>query len=200
MEVFGERWAAAIMRELLFGPMRFSELRDALPDLSAKVLTERLVSLAQFEVIERQEDATASRHARGYVLTSRGHDAAQPLLSLERWGMAAERPARLPLSPTAFLFGMKATIDVMAARAFGTASIGFLIGGNSFAAELRDGELTLRRGLPNDVMAVFEAPDARALQRMMREAKQTSALPRSGPVTLTGQKLLALRFAALFDV
>ncbi len=45
LEVLGERWAMLIVRELLLGPRRFSDLRQGLPGISAKVLTERLEGL-----------------------------------------------------------------------------------------------------------------------------------------------------------
>ena len=45
-ELIGERWSALIMREMMFGPRRFTDLRGGLPAISAKVLTERLEGLA----------------------------------------------------------------------------------------------------------------------------------------------------------
>lgn len=55
MEVIGERWALLVIRELMFGPRRFSDLRASLPGISAKVLTERLASLEGVGVVERIE-------------------------------------------------------------------------------------------------------------------------------------------------
>ena len=45
LELIGERWALLIVRELMLGPRRFSDLRASLPGISAKVLTERLEGL-----------------------------------------------------------------------------------------------------------------------------------------------------------
>ena len=45
MELVGERWSMLVVRELMLGGRRFSELRKALDGISAKVLTERLESL-----------------------------------------------------------------------------------------------------------------------------------------------------------
>jgi len=45
MELVGERWSLLIVRELMFGALRFSALRANLPGISAKVLTERLEKL-----------------------------------------------------------------------------------------------------------------------------------------------------------
>ena len=45
LELLGERWSLLIVRELFFGPRRFSDIRAELPGISAKVLTERLAGL-----------------------------------------------------------------------------------------------------------------------------------------------------------
>ena len=45
MDLLGERWALLVVRELMWGPRRFSDLRSALPGLSANVLTQRLEGL-----------------------------------------------------------------------------------------------------------------------------------------------------------
>ena len=47
LELLGERWALLIVRELMFGPRRFSDLRAGLPGISAKSLTERLDGLVR---------------------------------------------------------------------------------------------------------------------------------------------------------
>ena len=55
MELIGERWSLLIVRELMLGPRRFSDLRASLPGISAKVLTERLVSLEESGVLSRRQ-------------------------------------------------------------------------------------------------------------------------------------------------
>src|SRR5690349_1965080 len=47
MELIGERWALLVLRELMLGPRRFSQLRADLPGISANVLTQRLSELEQ---------------------------------------------------------------------------------------------------------------------------------------------------------
>ena len=47
MDILGERWAVPVMRELMFGPLRFGELKATLPGISANVLTQRLTELEQ---------------------------------------------------------------------------------------------------------------------------------------------------------
>ena len=45
LELIGERWAMLVLRELAYGPRRFSELKADLPGISANVLTQRLTEL-----------------------------------------------------------------------------------------------------------------------------------------------------------
>ena len=45
MELLGERWAMLVLRELAYGPRRFSELKADLPGISANVLTQRLAEM-----------------------------------------------------------------------------------------------------------------------------------------------------------
>ncbi|MBA2523190.1 MAG: helix-turn-helix transcriptional regulator, partial [Solirubrobacterales bacterium] len=47
LDVLGDRWALMIVRELLLGPKRFTDLREGLPKLSADVLAERLRGLEE---------------------------------------------------------------------------------------------------------------------------------------------------------
>ena len=63
LEVFGDRWALLIMRELMLGPRRFSQLRADLPGISASILTQRLSDLERRQVLSEDEAAAARRDA-----------------------------------------------------------------------------------------------------------------------------------------
>ena len=54
MELVGERWSLLIVRALMLGARRFSDIRASLPGISAKVLTERLGSLDEAGVLVRR--------------------------------------------------------------------------------------------------------------------------------------------------
>ena len=85
-EILGQRWTVLILRELLCGPQRFADLRRRLPGLSASVLTERLESLEEQGVIEKQELGPPTP-ARLYAVTEHGAALRPILLSLTRWGL-----------------------------------------------------------------------------------------------------------------
>lgn len=85
-EVLGNRWSVLILRELMCGPQRFSDLRRRLPGLSTSVLAERLSALEGFGVIAQQE-LPPPAGSRVYQLTPRGESARPVLLALARFGL-----------------------------------------------------------------------------------------------------------------
>jgi DNA-binding HxlR family transcriptional regulator len=96
-EIFAERWTPLILRELLNGSHRFSELQMGLPRISRNLLTQRLVALASAGVIERRR----ADHGRGvsYHLTTAG-EALRPAVDAlgawgYRWGGADLPPGKL---------------------------------------------------------------------------------------------------------
>ncbi len=54
LELVGERWSLLIVRELMFGGRRFSELRGSLPGISANILTMRLEGLERIGIVQRR--------------------------------------------------------------------------------------------------------------------------------------------------
>jgi DNA-binding HxlR family transcriptional regulator len=91
LDVVGERWALLVVRELLGGPLRFTDLKTALPGVSPNVLAQRLRELEAAGIVERAElPPPAARTV--FVLTDDGR-ALQPVLaSLGRWGVSRMPP------------------------------------------------------------------------------------------------------------
>lgn len=84
MELLGRRWTASIMWALLSGITRFTDMRDTIPDLSDRMLSERLKELETEGIVVRRVIAETPVRIE-YGLTPRGH-ALQPLLrALLRW-------------------------------------------------------------------------------------------------------------------
>ena len=83
-EIFAERWTPLIVRELLNGSRRFSELQLGLPRISRNLLTQRLVSLAVAGVIERRP--TARGRGFDYYLTPAGEELRPVVEALGAWG------------------------------------------------------------------------------------------------------------------
>src|SRR3954447_21792006 len=85
LDVAGDRWTLLIVRELMPGPRRFTDLIDGLPGVSRKLLTERLRALEGEGIIARQElPPPAARQV--YELTEDGRDLAESMAGLIAWG------------------------------------------------------------------------------------------------------------------
>src|SRR3954447_3099565 len=85
LDVAGDRWTLLIVRELMPGPRRFTDLIDGLPGISRNLLTERLRALERDGIIARQElPPPAARQV--YELTDDGRDLADAVVPLIGWG------------------------------------------------------------------------------------------------------------------
>jgi DNA-binding HxlR family transcriptional regulator len=98
-ELLGRRWNPQIVRALLSGASRFTELRTAVPGLSDHLLSERLKEFEAAELVIRT--VTPSTPVRiEYHLTERGHDLERVIEELagwaERWGRASDPPRAQP--------------------------------------------------------------------------------------------------------
>ena len=102
LDVVGERWALLVVRELLFTPQRFSQLRHALPNVSSNLLADRLRELESNGVIRRAPAPTDGQQA--YELTEWGRKLEPILLALGEWGIdTPQPPAPAALSATSVL-------------------------------------------------------------------------------------------------
>ena len=86
VELVGKRWTGAILYVLLNSdrPMRFSEIGHAVPDLSDRLLSERMKELEASGIVERHVTATSPIKVE-YELTERGQELAPALAELKRW-------------------------------------------------------------------------------------------------------------------
>lgn len=64
LDLVGERWALLVVRELMLGPKRFTDLRSDLPQISPNVLSQRLKELEDFGIVKK-EDSPAARGLAG---------------------------------------------------------------------------------------------------------------------------------------
>jgi DNA-binding HxlR family transcriptional regulator len=92
VELVGRRWCGAIARELMAGPRRFSELERAIPDISPRLLTQRLRELEEEEIVRRLVAPGPPVQVR-YELTDKGLDLGAAVAELERWAERWLAPA-----------------------------------------------------------------------------------------------------------
>jgi DNA-binding HxlR family transcriptional regulator len=86
IELIGRRWMGAILRVLMSdGPRRFNELLAAIPELSDRLLTERLRELSEHEIVERVPAPDISPIAIQYRLTKSGRDLEVVVRAISAW-------------------------------------------------------------------------------------------------------------------
>jgi DNA-binding HxlR family transcriptional regulator len=198
LDLVGERWALLVMRELMLGPKRFSDIRADLPGLSANVLTQRLEGLeASGLLIRRRLPPPAS--AQVYELTQWGYEAEPIVQALGRW--AARSPAHdptLPLSGTSLMLSFRTMFD-SAKAADMSARIGFRIGHETFSVGIADGKIDAARGDPDGADLILSGP-AEAMAALVYGGVPIESLEADGVVRVGGDRGLAAAFARLFEL
>ena len=157
LELIGERWALLVLRELLLGPRRFSQLRADLPGLSANVLTQRLAELEERGLVRRRM-LPPPASAQVYEATEWGLEAEPVIQALGRW--AARSPLHdpsLPLSGVSILLSFRTMIDEKRARKL-DAKIGFVFGRDRYVARVRKGRIKVMQGAAEECDAIISAP------------------------------------------
>lgn len=112
LDVVGDRWALLIVRDLMFGPLRFGDLVEGLPGIGTNTLTVRLKQLESAGVVHRRLLPAPDR-ATGYELTAYGHELEPILMALGRWGTRSmgRLPAELAARSRWLVAGMLAFHD-----------------------------------------------------------------------------------------
>jgi DNA-binding HxlR family transcriptional regulator len=198
LDLVGERWALLVMRELMLGPKRFSDLRADLPGISANVLTQRLEGLeASGLLVRRKLPPPASTQV--YELTDWGYEAEPIVQSLGRW--AARSPAHdptLPISATSIMLSFRTMFDAERAKGF-DAEVGFRLGSETFRATIAAGLFQAGRGEAEAADAVFTG-SAAALAAAVYGGQPLDALAEAGALVTRGDRATAERFRTLFPL
>lgn len=164
LDAIGERWALLVVRELMFGPKRFTDLNRGLAAMSQNVLSQRLRDLEEAGVV-RQRKLGPPAGIRVYELTGRGRELEPVLIALGRWGSRTPLGATTAeLSIDALMLALKTTFAPGIAGDL-RAAYQLRIGDDRFHAKIAEGRLELARGEIGDPDAVIEAdvPTLRAL-------------------------------------
>jgi DNA-binding HxlR family transcriptional regulator len=106
LDVVGERWALLVVRELLLGPKRFTDLRAGLPHVGPDVLSQRLRELEAAGIVRRGALPPPAA-SKVYELTPRGAALEPVVLALGRWGSAAPVPPDAEIGPDALVIALK---------------------------------------------------------------------------------------------
>jgi len=165
MELLGERWAMLVLRELAYGPRRFSELKADLKGISANVLAQRLAELEERKLVRKTRLAPPAS-VQVYEATEWGLEVVPLIASLGRW--AARSPWHNPalqMSHVSVIMSLQTLLSPKLAEGL-DGRIGFNFGDVSYVTTIRDGRLEVERGAlegcdvefagtPSDVAAVI---------------------------------------------
>lgn len=198
LDLVGERWALLVMRELMMGPKRFSDLRSSLPGISANVLTQRLEGLEAAGVLVRRKLPPPSA-AQVYELTPWGYESEPIFQALGRW--AARSPAHdptLPFSAASLLLSLRTMLDPERAEGI-DARIGFRLGAESFLGHLAGGRIDIERGQLDEADLVFTGMPP-IIAAAIYGGQPLDALEAEGALRIEGDRALADRFTTLFPL
>ena len=198
LDLVGERWALLVVRELLLGPKRFTDLRAGLPHLSPDVLSQRLRELEESGLVRRRTLAPPAG-SRVYELTERGQELEPVILALGRWGSVAPfPPGEAGIGVDAFVIALKTLFDPGGAH--GSAGRYELrLGDQRFRVEFADGRLEITRGAADDPDAVIES-DPGTLSAVLWHGRDLDEAERSGAIAITGSRRAATRFLRRFPL
>lgn len=198
LDLVGERWALLVVRDLLFGPKRFTDLQAGLPHASPNVLTQRLRELEDAGVVRRRR-LPPPASAMVYELTEWGAELEPILLALQRWGGgSASFDQTIPVGCDAAMLALKNFfapetadgVEVAVEIRFPTAT---------FAVTVRHGQLFINRGAAPSPDAVIET-DPATLEGVAFGFRKLTAAEGSGDMVLSGDRPAAIRFLSLFPI
>lgn len=156
LELIGERWALIVMRELMFGPRRFSELKADLPGISANVLTQRLNGLEERGLV-RKTKLPPPASVQVYEATEWGLEAAPVIRSLGRWAVRSPRhDPGLFVSAVSIMMSMQTMFSAELAGEM-KALVGFRFNQTGYVARIDGGSFDVRRGELEGVDVLFTA-------------------------------------------
>lgn len=205
LDLVGERWALLVMRELMFGPRRFGDLKGDLCGVSANVLTQRLEGLEAAGIVRRRK-LPPPASVQVYELTDWGYEAQPVFEVLGRW--AARSPQHdpsLPISAVSVMMSLRTMFDAEAWAASGApqTTVGFVFGEQTFRARIADSELTSTRvadaaALADCTVAFAGAPVA--VPQFVYGKRPLADMEAEGSLTVTGGRAAAGMFQTWFGL
>jgi DNA-binding HxlR family transcriptional regulator len=199
LDLIGERWALLIVRELLLGPKRFTDLRGGLPHASTNILSERLRELEHNAIVRRRKLPPPAASSV-YELTEWGRELEPVVTRLGAWG------ARSPLPPDAqeigvdsIVLALRSLFDPGAATGI-EASYDLRIGEDRFRVDVADGDVELSRSEVTDPSSTLSVADATTMAALLTHQLGLEEALASGALQVGGGKQAAKRFLRLFPM
>jgi DNA-binding HxlR family transcriptional regulator/putative sterol carrier protein len=197
LELLGGRWALLVVRDLLTGPKRFTQLHEGLPGIPTNVLTSRLRELEEAGIVQRRVQAGPGG-AVVYELTDYGRELEQPVLGLGFWGaktLGAPDEGDF-ISMDALALALRGAFRPREAR--GPQRVYELrIDGKSLRIAVKSGQVTVPASSPKEPDLVVETA-AGVFSELLAGNLDVDAASRSGRLRLEGDRAEARRFFEMF--
>jgi DNA-binding HxlR family transcriptional regulator len=192
LDVLGDRWTMLVVRELLLGPKRYTDLLDGLPGVGTNVLAVRLRELEAAGIIAR-EKLPPPAASTVYVLTDDGVALRPVVDELARWGVRhMDRPERGEALRTGWLvYSLAVSTPPTGMRS--DDELELRVDDEPHTLTVRHGRFEARSGAAASPIAVIEAP-RRALFRLARGQVTPGELERDGQIAVEGDGRTARRF------
>ncbi len=198
LDLVGERWALLVVRELLLGSKRFTDLRSGLPGASPNVLSQRLRELERVGIVRRGKLPPPAA-SKVYELTEWGMELEPAITALGRWGARSPYlPFEAGMGADSLILSFRTMFDPRAAEGF-DASLDIHLGEDRFRATVSDGNLDISRGSAADHDATI-ATDPDTMVAIVYGGRLLEEAVRAGDVEITGDENEATRFLTLFPL
>lgn len=199
LDLVGERWALLIVRELLLGPKRFTDLRASLPHASTNILSDRLRELEESAII-RHRKLPRPACSMVYELTEWGQELQPIVTQLGAWGARSPIPPESrEIGPDSIALALHSLFDAEAAGEL-SATCNLQIGEEGFRVAIEGGRLDLRRGTGERADASLSFADAPAMAAVLTGQLGLEDALASGALRLHGSKQIGKRFLRLFPM
>jgi DNA-binding HxlR family transcriptional regulator len=196
LDLVGERWALLIMRELMFGARRFTDLKESLPGIATNVLTQRLAGLEEAGVV-RHVDLPRPARGKAYTLTPWGLAFREPLRVMGAW--AARSPHlrfEHRLSAAAAMLSLGSMFDpARAGRA--RLALDLRLPDGDFALRVEDGRLSVEPGRNAEPHGVVTG-DQNIILRVLYAGLSAEAAVAEGSLAVEGDRDALARLATMF--
>lgn len=198
LDIVGERWTLLVVRELLVGPKRYTDLQDGLPGIGPGVLAERLRKLEKAGLVEKRRLAPPAA-STVYSLTERGEGLAPVLTELFQWGLQlVDAPDRHDTVRASYwLPAIESAIRPGALPDNVDDVYEFRVGEESIVVAVSHGRVEVRPG-PAESPDVVIATDHETFARLGRGALSSLEAIEAGKLSVEGDPSAAERCDLLF--
>lgn len=194
MDVLGERWTVLVLRELLLGPKRFTEILGRMPSIGPNRLTDRLRTLHAIGVISKSEPATE------YTLTELGEGLRVPIIGLGLWGLGLMNSGDEASTARTDMVALCMTVAADPGRLAGLALECDVDAGERFSMTVGDGVLRVRSGPSLASSPTTVACDAGTFIALSLGTEKPSDASASGRLAIDGDvEAVARLFEAFAD-